>query len=80
MKEEQLLMDLTDEQCEKVVGGVGILGPNFAGAGAGTQGWFGNGAGPPDPTDNGLTRAGFTPGNKMFAGPNEIMVPGRKGD
>ncbi len=44
MKNEQLLMDLTDEQCEKVVGGVGRLfgegGPG-GGAGAGEAGWFG---------------------------------------
>ncbi len=78
MKKEQLFTQLSDEQAEKVIGGVGILGPNFAGAGAGTQGWFGNGGGPPDPTDNGLTRAGFTPGTTMEAGPNTIMVPGSK--
>ena len=79
MKKEQLLMDLTDEQCEKVVGGVGITGDGFAMAGAGTQGWFGNGSGPPDPSDNGLTRAGFLPGTMKMAGPNHIMVPGAKG-
>ena len=54
MKNEQLLIDLSDEQCEKVVGGVGRLGPNFGGAGAGTQGWFGNGAPPPGGDNNGL--------------------------
>ena len=80
MKNEQLLMDLTDEQCEKVVGGVGVQGDRFAGAGAGTQGWFGNGGPPPDGSNNGLDGAGFTPGNLMRAGPNMIMVPGRKGD
>jgi hypothetical protein len=81
MKEEQLLLDLTDEQCEKVVGGVGVQGDRFAGAGAGTQGWFGNTSGPPSNPDNhGLAGAGFTPGNIMSAGPNMIMVPGRKGD
>ena len=80
MKKKQLLTDLTDEQCEKVVGGVGVHGPNFGMAGAGSQGWFGNGSGPPDPTDNGLTRAGFTPGNTILAGPNTVTVPGAKGD
>jgi hypothetical protein len=81
MKKKQLLTDLTDEQCEKVVGGVGILDPDrFAGAGAGTQGWFGNGSPPPDGSNNGLDGAGFTPGNTISAGPNTIMVPGRKGD
>ncbi len=40
MKNEQLLIDLSDEQCEKVVGGVGA-GPF---PGAGSAGWFG---GPP---------------------------------
>ena len=80
MKEEQLLMDLTDEQCEKVVGGVGITGDRFAGAGAGTQGWFGNGGPPPGPDTKGLFGAGFTPGNMIAAGPNMIMVPGAKGD
>ena len=81
MKEEQLLMDLTDEQCEKVVGGVGIKGgPNDGGAGAGTRAWFGNGMGPQDPSDNGLTRAGFiAPGGEIMAGPNTIGVPGPKG-
>ena len=36
MKKEQLLTDLTDEQCEKVVGGVGR---GDAGPGAGVRGW-----------------------------------------
>ena len=55
---------------------------DFGGAGAGTQGWFGNGAPPPDGSDNGLMRAGFLPGgadNMMSAGPNTIIVPGIKG-
>jgi len=45
MKNKQLLMDLTDEQCEKVVGGVGSDVPAGAGgAGAGTVGWDGSGS------------------------------------
>ena len=61
MKNKQLLMDLTDEQCEKVVGGNGRdLGD--PGAGAGTNAW---GAGTPfNPSGNpnaGLWK-NFTPG------------------
>ncbi len=54
MKNEQLLMDLTDEQCEKVVGGVG------AGAkpGAGAKGWFGDGS-------HGLFGTGHFPGGPV---------------
>jgi len=61
MKNEQLLIDLSDEQCEKVVGGVGKF---FGGmnAGAGSNAW---GAGTPfNPSGNpnaGL-RKNFTPG------------------
>ncbi len=67
MKEEQLLMDLSDEQCEKVVGGVGI-GAN-PGESAGVAGWFGNGP-------NGLFGAGKVPGS-MTAGKsgNNIIIP-----
>jgi len=81
MKNKQLLMDLTDEQCEKVVGGVGRNGGGQGGgAGAGTQGWFGNGSGPPDPSDNGLFGSGQFSGPVLGdAGPNEDHVwrPGK---
>ena len=55
MKKKQLLTELTDEQCEKVVGGVGV-GPK---PGAGINGWFG---GSPPGNDTGLAgSAGFMP-------------------
>ena len=74
MKEEQLLIDLSDEQCEKVVGGVGI--GDTPGSSAGVQGWFGDGEGPPDPSDHGLFGAGKVPGS-MTAGKsgNNIIIP-----
>jgi len=75
MKKEQLLTDLSDEQCEKVVGGVGIGNLSGAGSSAGVQGWFGNGAGPPDPTDNGLFGAGFMPGYMTTPSGNVIWIP-----
>ena len=75
MKNEQLLMDLTDEQCEKVVGGVGRAGGGQGGgAGAGTAGWFGNGP-------NGLFGSGQFSGPVLGdAGPNEdhVFRPGKK--
>ena len=66
--------DLTDEQSEKLVGGVGI-GPNPPGS-AGVAGWFGG----PQVTgeQQGLFNAGFTPGDSITAGPNNIIVPGPK--
>ncbi len=82
MKNEQLLMDLTDEQCEKVVGGVGRLfgegGPGGP-AGTGEAGWFGGPTG-----TNGLLSAGqdFWPfptvqhGNAEVAHPNKGTFPG----
>ncbi len=73
MKNEQLFMDLTDEQCEKVVGGVGA-GP---GPGAGVNGWFGG----PSPGTNGLINAGFdAPGEKTVRGNSGVAVtsPGEK--
>ena len=66
---KQLLTALTDDQCEKLVGGVGF-GVDIAGAG--TQGWFGNGSGPPDPSDNGLFGSGQFSGPVLGdAGPND---------
>ena len=77
MKEEQLLIDWSDEQCEKVVGGVGIGAT--PGTSAGVQGWFGDGEGPPDPSDHGLFGAGFMPAH-IDAGKsgNRIIVPGER--
>ena len=81
MKNEQLLTDLTDEQCEKVVGGVGRLfgegGPGGP-AGAGEAGWFGGPTG-----DHGLLSAGqgFCPfpavqhGNATVSHPNPGTFP-----
>ena len=69
MKKQKLFTALTDEQSEKVVGGVG---QGEAIAGAGTQGWFGNGSGPPDPSDNGLFGSG------QFSGPVP-KSPGKSG-
>ena len=66
--------DLTDEQSEKLVGGVGIGAT--PGMSAGVQGWFGNGEGPPDPSDHGLFGAGFVPGGMTAGGSgNNIIVP-----
>ena len=74
MRKEKLLTELTDEQCEKVVGGVGIGAT--PGSSAGFAGWFGNGAPPPGPEDNGLFGAGKVPGS-MTAGKsgNNIIIP-----
>ena len=65
MKNKQLLTDLTDEQCEKVVGGVGrdIGRP---GAGAGTNAW---GAGSP-----------FNPSGNPNAGLAKNFEPGMNGN
>ena len=72
--------ELSDEQSEKLVGGVGI-GPT-PGESAGVQGWFGTGDGPQGPEDNGLTKAGFTgAGTDIFdagASGNTIIAPGVK--
>jgi len=74
MKKKQLLTDLTDEQCEKVVGGVGR--GSTPGSSAGFFGW---GTSPNQSAGtNGLFRAGFTPGD---ANPNSavpVIVPGPK--
>ncbi len=69
MKKEQLLTDLSDEQCEKVVGGVGAGDDP---AGAGTQGWFGRGSFPGDPNNTGLFGSG------QFVGPAP-KSPGKSG-
>jgi len=74
MKKKQLWIDLSDKQAEKVVGGVGIGAS--PGSSAGFAGWFGNGGPPMDDSDNGLFRAGKTPGN-LGAGNsgNNIIIP-----
>ena len=61
MKNERLLVELTDEQCEKVVGGAGRdLGD--PGAGAGTNAWgFGTPFNPSGNENAGL-RKNFVPG------------------
>jgi hypothetical protein len=79
MKKEQLLTDLSDAQCEKVVGGVGRLGGGLGfGAGAGTRGWVGNGALPPGLDAHGLAGAGFTAGDMNQNSAVGVMVPGPK--
>ncbi len=65
MKNERLLVDLSDEQCEKVVGGVGA---GEVIAGAGTQGWFGRGSSPGDPNNTGLIGSG------QFIGPASLST------
>ena len=67
MKKQQLWIDLSDEQSEKLVGGVGIGAS--PGSSAGVQGWFGDGG-------HGLFGAGKTPGN-LLAGnsDNNIIIP-----
>ena len=73
MNKKQLWIDLSDEQAEKVVGGVGA-GP---GPGAGINGWFGG----PSAGTNGLINAGFNaPGVKTLRGNSGIAVtsPGPK--
>jgi hypothetical protein len=57
MKKEQLFTELSDEQAEKVVGGVGVQGGGQGGgAGAGTNGW---GAAGTVSEGGGLCHAGF---------------------
>ena len=65
MKKQQLWIDLSDEQAEKVVGGVGRdLGD--PGAGAGTNAW---GFGTP-----------FNPSGNPNAGLRKNFVPGENGN
>ena len=67
MKNKQLLTDLTDAQCEKVVGGVGRGGAGQGGgAGAGSNAW---GAGTP-----------FNPSGNPNAGLRKNFVPGENGN
>jgi len=73
MKKEQLFTELSDEQAEKVVGGVGV----GATPGAGINGW---GAGGPA-AGHGLINAGFSaPGDQMSPGVSglDVTVPGPK--
>ena len=66
MNHKQLWTDLSDEQCQKVVGGVGFGEP----PGAGVNGWNGNG------NDAGLKfAAGFdAPGVAYEAGASGVIV------
>ena len=75
MKNEKkdLWVELSDEQSEKVVGGVGSGNP----PGAGINGWFGG----PSAGTNGLINAGFSaPGSAGSPGQSGITVtvPGDK--
>ena len=69
MRNQKLFTDLTDEQAEKVVGGVGSTVPAGAGgAGAGTVGWFGDGPGGiGNPLNHGLDGSG------QFVGPTDNL-------
>lgn len=74
MTNDKLFVDLSDDQAEKVVGGVGIT-TNGAGSSAGFFGWGTNPKSAERPT--GLINAGF-PGadaGDLTAGPNKIIVP-----
>ena len=57
MKKDQLWTELSDEQCQKVVGGVGR--GETPGTSAGFNGW---GAAPNPSAGHGLFSAGFVPG------------------
>jgi hypothetical protein len=73
MKNKQLWMDLSNEECRKVVGGVGI--GDTPGTAAGFNGW----GAPPNPSaGHGLLGAGFEAGDSMIAGEsgNTIQIPG----
>jgi hypothetical protein len=81
--ETKLWADLSDDQAEKVVGGVGVIHPDaeggFAIFGAGWYGWFGGlnhwpGAGL---EPKGLLQAGFDSASTgtIEAGPNAVVVP-----
>ena len=72
-KELELFKDLSDEQAEKVVGGVGAGTP----PGAGAFGWGGTG----HPSEgHGLKSAGFmAPGEPNLHSAVEVTVPGPKG-
>lgn len=68
--------DLSDEQAEKVIGGVGVVKEGSYTFGEGFYGWFG-GPNHMDPADHkGLINAGFSPGTFADAGPNTISLPG----
>ena len=79
MKKKELFKDLSDEQAEKVVGGVGRVFPGGPTPGAGINGW---GAPGTPSAGGGLISAGFTPpGVLKSPGASGIMVrvPGGKG-
>ena len=76
--QKKLWTDLSDEQAQSVVGGVGVVQEGGSVFGAGFYGWIG-GANHLNPEDHkGLITAGFTPGTYMDAGPNSISLPGTK--
>jgi hypothetical protein len=82
--ETKLWADLSDEQAEKVVGGVGVVQSDaeggYANFGAGWVGWFGgfnHRPTSPEIDPKGLLKAGFdsTMTGTIAAGPNTIIVP-----
>ena len=75
MKNEQLLIDLSDDQCEKVVGGAGRGEESGPGTSAGFVGWFG---GPPG-SGHGLISAGHSPTSFNPNSGVTVWVPSTRG-